>query len=153
MASKRMGFKIRFNMLDLTKKFSVNQLILENIVYELDYDEEYSEILLELSICFQQFLYDGITVDTEMQFRLFKEDEIIHEKILSDGYHFKPEDDLEGYTIYIQNVHNFVDLSFLKIERKDGHEIIKAELFFDFESARTDYPNQTLSIEHKLIPK
>jgi len=135
---------------DFSKNFSAKKLKIASINIEVTEEIEGvqdSEVILNISL--KPFIYKDWVTETELQFVGFCNPEM-KKQIYSDGYTFK-EDEIEPSSIYVQNVHNPIDLKTLKISEGKNHNFIEATLFFDFEYERTDYKNETLHIKYKIL--
>lgn len=132
----------------MQEKFPSDKLILKNVNYEIptnfkdDLDPEF-EVILE----FEKIKIDGNETEIKLEFYGFCTQKMI-DAIYSSGYNFNNDMEIESSSVYIQSVHNPVDLKFLKIDKE--FDKIEFDLYFDFEYERTDYKNQKVKLEYKL---
>ncbi len=132
------------NINDYTENFSAKLLKISTTNFEITGEEEASEI--EFSIFLESFVFNNDIVKPQLQFIIFCSKEM-KERIYSDtGYTF-PSDEISSSSIYIQNVHNPVDLKKLTIIPVNKYFQLEAELYFDFEYEGTSYPNETITLK------
>lgn len=133
----------------MQKKFPFEQLILKDVFYKFTQEiEDEQDAELELIIEFESIEIEGQKLNFKLEFLGFSNPEI-EKSVFSNGYNFSGDDEIELGSIYLQSVHNPIDLKLLKIEKRHHIEIITIELFFDFEYENTDYKNHLLKIQLK----
>ncbi len=134
---------------DLTDNFSAEKLKIASSFFEITEaieGEQDSEI--ELTINLEPFLYNEHYTETELQFLGFCTPELKQQVFSTKGYEFQ-EAEIEPASIYVQNVHNLVELKKLVIKAAADFYLIQADLLFDFEGEATNYKNQTVHWEFK----
>ncbi len=135
---------------DLSSNFSVDKLTLTKVSYEhREEDKNIVDSEFILFVNFIPFIYNSKKVTPSFKFVCFS-NPLLKGQIMGKGYFFSKKDSLEPSSIYLQSVHNPVDLKWIKIEKGVNFEMIDFKLFFDFEFERTDYKNQELDLTFKI---
>jgi hypothetical protein len=125
--------------LDLTNKFAASKIKVERVHFAADDNGT------ELNVHFKPFLYDNSIHKVILE---FVTDDILELKPNSI-LHF--EGDYLSSSMYIDNVHNPVDLRTFKTGNIVGKKMaVELELFFDFQFERTPFPNETVTIKHNI---
>lgn len=129
--------------------FPFEKLIVKSIFYEFTQEiEDEQDAEFELVIEFEPFEVEGEEHELRLEFVGFS-NPVLEKHVFSDGFVFSEDDELEPSSIYLQSVHNPIDLKKLKINREGDNETFEIELFFDFEYERTDYKSHTFTINHQ----
>jgi len=149
---KKKNLKLK-KALDITNVFSIKKLKISNAFFEITREiENVQDSEIVLTILLEPFVYNGHFTETELQFVGFYNHEMKSKMFSINGYEFKM-DEIEPSSIYIQNVHNLVLLKRLRIKEGLKFNSIEANLFFDFESERTDYKNEETNWKFKTERK
>lgn len=138
---------------DLTKSFSVEKLKLESSYFEITNqiaDVQDSEIELRLNL--QPFIFDGYLTNTELQFLGLCTPKLKAKIFSKEGYDFE-NDEIEESSIYIQNVHNPVNLKKLKVSEEEDFYMIEVTLIFNFEYEGTEFRNEERTWKLKVEKK
>ena len=137
------------NIIPMKKDFPLEMLKISNVFYEFTQENDKHDAEIELIIEFEPIKIDGHEINPKFQFIGFS-NPALEKSVFLSGYNFTDEDYLEPSSIYFQSVHNPVDLKALRIEKKDGKEIIFIDLFFDFEYEQTEYKNEKLNLTYEI---
>ncbi|MFK8102617.1 MAG: hypothetical protein AB8G15_08830 [Saprospiraceae bacterium] len=134
---------------DLTSNFSIQKLKIASTFFEItEAIEDVQDSEIELTINLMPFLYDEHYTETTLQFLGFCNPALTRKIFSKEGYEFQ-EEEIDPASIYVENVHNLVELKKLVIKAEKDFYLIKADLLFDFEGERTSYKNQTIHWEFK----
>ncbi len=128
---------------DITKDFTIKKLCLASTSFELTKEE------FELTLVLKPFIYDDHFTETTLHFVGTCDASMSEQLFSTNGYSFK-QDEIEPSSIYLQHVHNPVDLKKLRIKKGRTYNYIMVDLFFDFEYEQTDFNNEAISWESKV---
>lgn len=135
------------NILPMQKEFPFEKLKVKEVFYVFTQEiEDEQDAEIELIVEFEPIKVEDEKLNLKLEFVGFSNPEM-ENRVFLDGYNFSDDDKIEPSSIYLQSVHNPIDLKALKIERKQDIEIITIELYFDFEYERTDYQNRLLKVQ------
>jgi len=129
-------------------EFPYDQLQLGAVRYEFTPEiEDEQDAEFELILEFQELMVGHQAIRPVMAFIGASNPEM-EKQVFSEGYGFTEADDtLEPGTIYLESVHNPVDLKWLRIERLRDKRKITVELYFDFEYAGASFASKQLTLE------
>lgn len=131
----------------MQKEFPFEKLKVKEVFYVFTQEiEDEQDAEIELIVEFEPIKVEDEKLNLKLEFVGFSNPEM-ENRVFLDGYNFSDDDKIEPSSIYLQSVHNPIDLKALKIERKQDIEIITIELYFDFEYERTDYQNRLLKVQ------
>ncbi|OAV45113.1 hypothetical protein [Lewinella sp. 4G2] len=134
--------------LELSENFSARKLKIESAlltIHEENNNSQNSDLIL--SIVLKPFLFEGTIIETTMEFVTSVHDEMKKNLFVGNGYSFIGEP--ISSSIYIQNVHNPVDLQRLYIKRGKKYYTVSADLYFDFAFENATYPNELVTFKFK----
>jgi len=122
--------------------FPVDSIQIDSVHFEITDAMEDGEIVLTLKL--KPFILEGRVVEETLEF-IVMNNQAIAQGIYGAGYHFTEDELLEGASIYVQSVHNPVDLKRLKVIKTPTKIQFEIDLYLDFEYERTPYRNQTIT--------
>ena len=137
------------NAPDFSRNFSAKKLKVENASFEITEeinDNEDSELILTIEL--KPYLYEGRVIETKMEFIAPTYNEMKKNLFTEDGHSFTGEN--VSSSIYIQDVHNPVDLKRLKISKGKKYYNLVADLHYDFEYENTTYANEVATLKFKV---
>ncbi|MEO1513542.1 MAG: hypothetical protein AAFV95_00975 [Bacteroidota bacterium] len=135
--------------LDFSDGFRPDRLQLEEVSCEITpyiEDEQDSELVLEL--VFEPFRYKDNLVHPDMEFIAFSSPEIEAQVFSPAGW--ECDEEVEGSSIYLENIHHPVDLKWLKMERGEEETIVHFRLFFDFSADSEVFESASLEKSYRL---
>ena len=138
------------NAVDITKGFSCKKLKIDHAFFEInDAIENVQDAELSLTIHLKPFIFNGHYTETTVAFSGVCNPKM-KEKIFSEtGYTFE-DDEIEPSSIYIQHVHNPIELKKLTVKKGKKYYTIQSNLLFNFEYESSDYNNEDIAWEFKV---
>lgn len=137
------------NVKDISKSFSTKKLKVENATFcitdEIE-NEQDSELILTIRL--EPFIFQEHYIETELEFICLCDNKMSKKIFDENGYDFSDEDSVSS-SIYIQHLHNPVDIKKIKIKNSSKHYEIETQLYFDFEYEGTDYKNELVTWKFK----
>lgn len=131
----------------MQKEFPFENLSVRDVFYEFtDEIENEQDAEIEIIIEFEPIKILEEEIELRLEFIGFSNEDL-KASVFLEGYNFTEDDELEPASVYLQSVHNPIDLKKLKIEKKENLEIIEMELFFDFEYGQTDFKSHLHKIK------